>query len=98
MPKGRRSSWSRTRKITRVTGRASCACWTAAFSPANTPKPREHRAVLYNYLLVALHNLRRQPVFSAIKVLSLAIGLGCSLLVLMHVRYTLSYDKHIPDW
>lgn len=54
--------------------------------------------MLYNYLLVALHNLRRQPVFSAIKVLSLAIGLGCSLLVLMHVRYTLSYDKHIPDW
>lgn len=53
--------------------------------------------MLLNYLLVALHSLRRQPVFSAVKVLSLAIGLGCSLLVLMHVRYTLSYDKHIPN-
>ncbi|MGV3592091.1 MAG: FtsX-like permease family protein [Gammaproteobacteria bacterium] len=54
--------------------------------------------MLLNYPLVALHSLRRQPVFSAVKVLSLAIGLGCSLLVLMHVRYTLSYDKHIPNW
>jgi putative ABC transport system permease protein len=51
-----------------------------------------------NYLLTALYNLKRQPVFSAVKVLSLAIGLGCSILVIMHVQYARSYDKHFPNW
>jgi putative ABC transport system permease protein len=54
--------------------------------------------MLLNYLLVTLYNLRRQPVFSAVKVLSLAIGLGCSILVIMHVQYARSYDKHFPNW
>lgn len=51
-----------------------------------------------NYLLIALENLRRQPGFAAIKVLSLAIGLGCSILVIMHVQYATSFDKHFPNW
>jgi putative ABC transport system permease protein len=51
-----------------------------------------------NYLLVALYNVRRQSVFSAVKVLSLAIGLGCSILVIMHVQYAYSFDKHFPNW
>jgi putative ABC transport system permease protein len=51
-----------------------------------------------NYLLITLYNLRRQPVFSAVKVLSLAIGLGCSILVIMHVQYARSFDKHFPNW
>src|SRR5690606_23094336 len=42
-------------------------------------------------------NLKRQPGFSAIKVLSLAIGLGCSIMVIMHVQYSLSFDRHFPD-
>ena len=50
-----------------------------------------------NYLLVALQNLRRQPVFSAIKVLSLAIGLGCSILVILHVQFASSFDRHFPE-
>lgn len=54
--------------------------------------------MFYNYLLTALFNLRRQPVFSAIKVFSLTLGLACSILVIMHVQYTYSYDKHIPNW
>jgi putative ABC transport system permease protein len=51
-----------------------------------------------NYMLIAWYNLRRQPAFSIIKVLSLAIGLGCSILVISHVQYARSYDKHIPNW
>ncbi|HTQ99045.1 MAG TPA: FtsX-like permease family protein [Candidatus Acidoferrum sp.] len=53
--------------------------------------------MLLNYLLIALFNFKRQPVFSAIKVLSLAIGLGCSILVIMHVQYSLSFDRHFPN-
>lgn len=51
-----------------------------------------------NYFLIALQGLKKQPVFSAIKILSLAIGLGCSILVLMHVQYSYSFDRHIPNW
>ncbi len=52
--------------------------------------------MLLNYLLIALYNLKRQPGFSIIKVLSLAIGLGCSILVIMHVQYSYSFDRHFP--
>lgn len=54
--------------------------------------------MLYNYFLIALQQLRKQPVFSAIKVLSLTLGLVCSILVIAHVQYTYSYDKHFQGW
>ncbi len=53
--------------------------------------------MLLNYLLIALYNFRRHPALSATKVLSLAIGLGCGLLVLMHAQYELSFDRHFPN-
>src|SRR5688572_22340061 len=53
--------------------------------------------MLLNYFLMALYSLKRQPAFSAIKVLSLAMGLGCSILVIMHVQYSLSFDRHFPN-
>ena len=54
--------------------------------------------MLFNYLFIALQGLKKQPGFSAIKILSLAIGLGCSILVIMHVQYATSFDKHFPNW
>jgi ABC-type antimicrobial peptide transport system, permease component len=54
--------------------------------------------MLLNYFLIAWYNLKRQPGFALIKILSLAIGLGCSILVIAHVQYARSYDKHIPNW
>ncbi|MES2627063.1 MAG: FtsX-like permease family protein [Pseudomonadota bacterium] len=53
--------------------------------------------MLLNYLLTTLHNLKHQPAFAAVKVLSMTIGLGCSILVIMHVQYALSFDKHFPN-
>lgn len=54
-------------------------------------------ALSVNYLLIALYNLKQHPVLSAIKILSLSIGLACGLLVLMHAQYELSFDRHFPD-
>ena len=54
--------------------------------------------MFYNYLIVALRNLRNQPGLTAIKVLSLSLGMVCSILVLMHVQYANSYDKHFENW
>lgn len=51
-----------------------------------------------NYLFIALQGLKKQPGFSAIKILSMAIGLGCSILVILHVQYATSFDKHFPNW
>ncbi|MEX0741067.1 MAG: FtsX-like permease family protein [Pseudohongiella sp.] len=54
--------------------------------------------MFYNYLIVTLRNLRNNPGFTSIKVLSLSLGLICSILVLMHVQYTSSYDKHFDNY
>lgn len=51
-----------------------------------------------SYLFSALLNLRKQPAFSAIKVLSLTLGLMASILVSMHVQFVQSSNKHIANW
>lgn len=54
--------------------------------------------MLYNYLVIALQTMRRQPVFAAIKILSLTLGLACSILVLLHVQYVENTNKYIDNW
>jgi putative ABC transport system permease protein len=54
--------------------------------------------MLLSYLRAALYYLRKQPVMSAIKVLSLTLGLACSILVVLHVQYVQSSNKHIDNW
>ncbi|NKB33558.1 MAG: FtsX-like permease family protein [Pseudomonadales bacterium] len=54
--------------------------------------------MFYNYLLIALQNLRKQPIFSAIKLLSLTIGMSCSVLVFLHTDFINSSNKHIDNW
>ena len=46
-----------------------------------------------NYLTIAIRNLLRQKVYSAINVLGLATGLACCVLLLLYVRQELSYDS-----
>lgn len=42
--------------------------------------------MLKNYLLVALRNIRKNKIFSAINILGLALGMTCSLLILLWVQ------------
>ena len=50
--------------------------------------------MLRNYLLIAIRNLLRHKVYSAINILGLAVGMGCCVLILLFVNDELSYDQH----
>ncbi len=47
-----------------------------------------------NYLKIAIRNLFRNKFYSLINILGLSIGIVCTLLILLYVRYELSYDKY----
>ena len=47
-----------------------------------------------SYIKIAWRNLVGNPLFSAINVVGLAIGLACCIIITVFVRYELSYDKH----
>ena len=47
-----------------------------------------------NYLNMVFRSIWKYKVFSAINILGLAVGLACSLLILMYVQYELSYDRY----
>lgn len=49
--------------------------------------------MLQNYLTVAFRNIYRNPVYSFINILGLAIGLVCTILISLWVRDELSYDQ-----
>lgn len=49
--------------------------------------------MLYNYLIIAFRNLRRQAVFSGINIMGLAIGMASSFLILLWVQHERSHDR-----
>lgn len=49
--------------------------------------------MLRNYLKIALRNLFRQKAFSFINISGLAIGMACSIMILLWVQHELSYDR-----
>lgn len=49
--------------------------------------------MLQNYLKIAVRNLARHRMYSAINVFGLAVGMTCCLLILVFVQYELSYDR-----
>jgi putative ABC transport system permease protein len=55
------------------------------------PIPLE--AMLKNYLMISLRNLRKQPGYSVVNVLGLALGMAACMLILLYVRSELTYDR-----
>ena len=47
-----------------------------------------------NYLKIALRNILRNKVYSFINIVGLAIGMACSILILLWVQDELNYEKH----
>lgn len=50
--------------------------------------------MLSNYLKIALRNITGNPLFSAINIVGLSIGLACCIIITLFVQYETSYDKH----
>jgi len=47
-----------------------------------------------NYLKTTLRNIKRNKIYSFINMSGLAVGIACCLLVLLYVRYEMSYDHY----
>jgi putative ABC transport system permease protein len=52
--------------------------------------------MLRNYLTTGLNALNRNRVFAAINIFGLAIGMAACILLLLFVRYEMSYDQWLP--
>jgi predicted permease len=50
-----------------------------------------------NYLKIALRNLQRHKAYSLLNISGLAIGMACSILILLWVQNELSYDRFHAD-
>ncbi len=50
--------------------------------------------MIKNYIKVALRNIKRNKLYSAINILGLAAGITCILFILSYVAYELSYDRY----
>jgi putative ABC transport system permease protein len=50
--------------------------------------------MLSNYFKIAWRNIVGNPLFSAINIIGLSIGLACCIIITLFVRYEMSFDKH----
>ena len=50
-----------------------------------------------NYLVTAFRNIRKNPLFSAIYILGLTVGIGACVLILNYVQFEKSYENFIPN-
>ncbi len=49
--------------------------------------------MFFNYLKIALRNIRKHKAFSFINITGLAVGMACCVLILLWIRDELSYDR-----
>jgi ABC-type antimicrobial peptide transport system permease subunit len=54
--------------------------------------------MLSNYIRIALRSLGKNKVYSAINISGFAIGIACSLLILLWVYDELTYDTYLPRY
>ena len=53
--------------------------------------------MIRNYLTIAIRNLLRQPVYSLINIIGLAIGMAACMLIVLYIQDELSYDRYHPN-
>ncbi len=47
-----------------------------------------------NYFKIAFRNIKRHKLYSLINISGLAVGLACTILILLYIQYEFSYDKY----
>src|SRR4029450_12381462 len=74
---------------------------TRCGSPAPTRSTRfatnRIRTMWRNYLTVGIRALGRNRAYAFINIAGLALGLAACLLILLYVRYEMSYDSWLPN-
>jgi len=50
-------------------------------------------AMFKNYFKIALRNMQKQKLFSFINISGLAVGITCCIVILLWIKYELSYDR-----
>lgn len=58
---------------------------------------RKNNSMIRNYLTTGLRNFLRHPIYTAINVLGLVLGLACSIFIFLWVIDELSYDQYHVD-
>jgi len=53
--------------------------------------------MLLHYLKIAIRNLWRQKLYTAINTIGLAVGISCCVLIYIYVSHELSYDSYHID-
>ena len=59
----------------------------------NYPFKNSTFIMVNNYLKIALRNIFKHKVYSAINVLGLALGIGATIIIILFARYELTYDQ-----
>lgn len=60
-------------------------------------RPAIGGTMLSNYLRIALRNIKRDKAYSIINIAGLSVGITCSLLILLFIRFETSYDRYHPN-
>jgi putative ABC transport system permease protein len=80
-------------------GRAAARVWywgqIARFAPAYIINSLLWSKDMFkNHLIVAWRNIKKSKAYSALNILGLAIGMAVFILIMLYVRYELSYDRY----
>src|SRR5215469_578519 len=52
--------------------------------------------MLKNFFKVAARNIRRHKTYSLLNILGLSLGIACILMLTLHIKEELSFDKNFP--
>ena len=79
-------------------GRLAANWWYHKQALKTIPKSLSHKfywggTMFTNYLKVALRNIKKSKVYSFINIAGLAVGMACTILILLWVQDELSYDR-----
>src|SRR3954466_5439470 len=56
------------------------------------------KAMLRSYLTVGLRALAKNRTYTFINIVGLAVGMAACLMILLFVRYEMSFDKWVPGY